>query len=145
MTDFPKIIWMYWNKGFVNLPKECLPSYNSYKKFNPEWEIKFLDDNILHKYIDDIDINTINKMKSNNVRVSHISDLLRLCLLKKNGGIWADITTLCTKKLDDWISKYDSELLFFSYKTIEIISSWWFCAKKDSKIIAIIPINIKNP
>ena len=43
MSEFPHIIWMFWDKGFENLPKECLACYNSYKRNNPEWDINVLD------------------------------------------------------------------------------------------------------
>lgn len=139
MSEFPHIIWMFWNKGFENLPEECLACYNSYKINNPEWDINVLDDNTLSTYIDDNELCIINKMKSNNVKIAHISDVIRICLLKKYGGIWADVTTFCSRNLDEWISEYNNkELLFFSdNNNIENISNWWFCAKKNSKIISI--------
>ena len=42
------------------------------------------------------------------------SDFVRICILKKYGGLWVDATTYCTIPLDDWLEKY-IQSGFFSF------------------------------
>lgn len=137
MSEFPQIIWMFWNKGFENLPKECLACYNSYKINNPDWDINVLDFDSLNEFIDNDDVLIINKLKENNVSLNHISDVIRLCLLKKNGGVWADITTYCNISINEMLKNIDNKelIIFCDLNDFKIISSWWLYAKVNCKII----------
>ena len=75
-------------------------SCKTWKIHNPEWKIILLDENNLKKYVNDIDY---LYDKNKNITFQAKSDIIRLSILKNNGGVWADATLLCSKPLDDWV------------------------------------------
>lgn len=98
--NIPKIIWSYWDTGLDNSPELVIKSYLSWKKYNPDYRIIFLDDNNLNEYIDiDFYINKINVKESYKQKKA---DLIRCILLSEYGGIWIDSSLLLTESLD-WI------------------------------------------
>ncbi len=68
------------------------------------------------------------------------SDVIRIHLLRKYGGVWADATLWCARSLDDWIDSVVTEpSCFFAYEKpgppCRPISSWFLAAGEDSRII----------
>ena len=107
----------------------CLETYKTY---NPEWNIIVLDDIHLYNYIE---ADVAKQIISSKLRVSHRSDLIRIYILAKFGGVWADLTTVCTRPLD-WIQKYvQSQMILYTYESTANISSW-FIACPQSSILA---------
>ena len=107
----PRKIWLFWSQGVSEAPfivKKCI---DSWVKENPTWDVVVLDENNLNKYI------SLNLPKNviANLCIAHQSDLIRLALLSKYGGIWTDATTFCTKPLDEWIDDACSEAGFFVF------------------------------
>ena len=47
-----KHIFIIWFQGFHNLPEICEKCYNSWKYKNPGWDIHFIDNLNIHKYIE---------------------------------------------------------------------------------------------
>lgn len=84
----------------------------------------------------------LDKWKSGQITHTHMTDLLRLELLIRYGGMWIDATVLCTsnrKKIPDYF--FNSDL--FLYQTLkpgrdgqaQPISSWLISAKTNNKIL----------
>lgn len=126
-----KNIFIYWNRGFNDCPdmvKKCL---SSCKKYNSNYNIVELDDQNIKKYIE------INSLLNNkNITTTSLSDIIRIMLLKKYGGIWIDATILCLKSFDDWLLDYVQMGFFaFELKCDRIISSWFIYGEKDNYII----------
>lgn len=133
-SHFPRIIWMYWHSGAENMPEECKKCWETYKKYNPLWEIIIVSDNNLLCYLDDY---ISSNIKKSTLRVSHKSDLIRIALLNKYGGVWADLTSICVDSLE-WIQQYkNASILLFSYDTKDDISSWWIACTRNSIISSI--------
>ena len=129
-----KNIFIYWNTGFnqaQQIVKLCL---SSWKKYNKNWNIIELDNNNLSDWIDlnSIILNIQNK----NITNTSLSDIIRICLLQKYGGIWCDATLLCVKPLDDWINEYYNNGFFaFEQNHHTKLSSWFLYGEKDNYII----------
>ena len=125
--EVPKIIWFLWFQGIENAPylvKKCL---SSWKKHNPGWEIRFLDDTNVKQYID---IEHIIQKNHRHVSKQVLSDLIRINLLKEYGGVWVDSTCFCCQPLDEWLDSYMSEG-FFAFHRPGIdrpISNWFLVA-----------------
>ena len=130
-----KQIFILWFQGFENAPlivKKCLFSW---KLKNPNWKIIELDNNNLSKYIN-FDKEIIN-FKNKKIEYPALSDIIRLTLLNKYGGVWVDATTFCNKPLDDWINKYN-KFGFWCFNKPgpdRLISSWFIFSKKNNYII----------
>lgn len=128
----PKKLWLYWHQGISDAPYVVKKCIESWIKKNPTWEIIILDSKNINDYIKlDIPEQTLNK-----ILLAHQSDLIRLLLLSKYGGVWADVTTFCIKSLDKWIDDYAQSGFFVFHKPGKdrIMSNWFIASKKDSII-----------
>ena len=86
-----------------------------------------LPDFIMKKYRDGI------------ITKTHMTDILRLELLIKYGGIWIDSTVLCTGEIPDYI--HESDLFIFQNLKpgrdgdAVALSSWFIAAKTNHKVL----------
>lgn len=94
-----KTIWLLWLQGWDKAPWLQQKVRDSWVKYNPGWNVELVDENNLKRYVD---IPYINKVEASAAK----SDVIRLSLLNKHGGVWADSTMLCMASLDEWI--YDA-------------------------------------
>lgn len=94
-SAIPNKIWSYWN-GPMNSVVE--KSVESWRHYNPNYEIIMIDRNNLHKYCN-VNIDNIPVAGESDARYS---DFVRLNVLSHHGGIWMDATCICHKSLD-WI------------------------------------------
>ena len=106
----PKKIWFLWYQGLSQAPLVVIKCYESWKKYNPDWEVIFLDENNLKNYI----TLSLPKEKLCELSKNHQSNLTRLELLSKYGGVWADATSLCRVPLDNWLEDY-TQAGFFAF------------------------------
>ncbi|NOD36584.1 MULTISPECIES: capsular polysaccharide synthesis protein [unclassified Ruegeria] len=92
----PKTIWIYWNRGEKNAPEIVKHCIASWRKQNPTWEVRVLDEN-------SVDQATSLNHNPKELSVQSYADLLRLKLLNEYGGVWVDATTYCLSPLDQWL------------------------------------------
>lgn len=99
----PKQIWSMWWQGVEALPDILKICYASHLKFFSETEdysyVLITKDNY-RQYIEVPEI-IEEKLHAGIISFTHFSDLLRVLLLEKYGGVWFDITLLLTKPLDN--------------------------------------------
>ncbi|NET79228.1 capsular polysaccharide synthesis protein [Okeania sp. SIO1F9] len=130
----PKKIWFLWYQGFSQAPLVVRKCYESWKKYNPDWEVIFLDENNIKDYI----TLSLPEEKLCQLPKTKQSNLVRLELLSKYGGVWADATSLCRVPLDKWLGDYTQAGFFaFVYKTKGYgwIFTWFLAAEKSNPII----------
>jgi len=132
-----KTIYILWLQGFKNAPEIVQSCVSSWIDKNPTWNVILLDESTVEKYIDISDI-----VKFKMISKASMSDVIRISLLKKYGGLWVDATTYCTRPLDDWLVERITQGFFaFNFeKSSNIppdrpISSWFLYAEKDNYII----------
>ena len=129
-----KNIWMYWEQGWDKAPKVVRMSKNSFFKFNPDYEIVLLDSNNINDYID---LPKGIETNYDNITIQKITDLYRLALLSKYGGIWTDATVICRRPINEWLENYYS-YSFFAFRNPgkdRLMSSWFIAADKKSLIL----------
>lgn len=127
----PKTIWLLWLQGWDTVPYVVQSVRTSWEKHNPGWTVKLITEDNLHEYVD---IPYINKVKSPAAK----SDIIRLSLLEKHGGVWADATMLCMQPLDNWVHKLiqpSSIWMYHGREDCTVLASWFIIAKKDSYMI----------
>ncbi len=89
----PRIIWTYWSGNSSHSADACLASI---VHANPNFTINVLNDENLHTYLPDFpDVPA-------DLCIQLVSDLIRLSLLKKYGGIWVDHSIVVSHSLE-WI------------------------------------------
>lgn len=129
----PRKIWLLWYQGLPNAPFVVQQCIESWQKHNPTWEITVLDEHNLAEYVK----SDLSKDTLSNLALCHQSDLIRLQLLSKYGGVWADATTFCRTPLDLWIDDYTASSFFaFSEPGKDrLISNWFLSAHSHCPII----------
>jgi hypothetical protein len=86
--------WTFWDKGFENSPdivRICSDNLNSIKKL----DVKHLSNESWSDYVD-LPKHIVDKYRSGIIPTAHFSDILRIELLFKHGGVWLDSTVLVT-------------------------------------------------
>jgi|3_EtaG_2_1085321.scaffolds.fasta_scaffold15035_6 hypothetical protein len=122
----PKILWMYWDGGYESINEVSRRCFESWKYHNHDWDIRFLDNDNVTEYFDLGDWTLPDGQKT--------SEVLRIHLLSKYGGVYSDIDVFCCKPLDEWIHDSNPEG-FFAFDlpgTRRIISTWFFASTKGN-------------
>lgn len=135
--SIPKIIWIFW---FDPIQPELIHlCINNIKHKNPQYEVKVLNKKNIENYIN-IDIEKLIKI----MPMANLSDLIRLKLLKRYGGIWADASIIINQSFDEFFTLDDLKYDFIGYynayqsgaSTIPVIESWLIAAPPNSVFIS---------
>lgn len=133
----PKIIWLYWDEVKISSATAEL-CINLIKTMHPAFEVQVLNKiNIFH-YLPDFPKGVTEKDPN------FVSDLVRLMLIEKYGGIYLDATVLLSKPID-WALKLLNEdrseaVLYYSDENtldqeFPMLESWFIVARPNSKFI----------
>jgi hypothetical protein len=94
-----KTIWILWLQGWENAPWLQQRVAESWIKNNPDWSIKLINEDQAYILLPDIEYMYDT---SKTITPQAKSDIIRLSLLAKYGGVWADATMLCMQPLNNW-------------------------------------------
>ena len=112
----PRTIWMYWAQGEAAAPPLVRACIASWRAQNPGWQVRVLDRDSAPGAIE-------MPMTPDTLPVQSFADLLRLRLLHREGGVWADATLFCLHPLDTWLPPL-AQKGFFCYLWTD--ADWWF-------------------
>jgi hypothetical protein len=131
LREIPKVIWMYWGQGAENAPHVVGRCIESWKRQNPGWEVRVLDENTVSTYADLSDLPDFLPRR-------FAADLLRLRLLKAHGGVWTDATVFCHKPLDDWLPLMAASGFFCLVNPGQDrwFSSWFLASQQDHDLVS---------
>ena len=134
-SSFPKKLFLLWFQGWNHAPEVVTYCQRSWEHYNPTWEIHFLDNSNLSDYVALDDLSPLSDALPPYI----LSEIVRLRLLKKYGGVWADATCFCCRPLDEWLEGYlDSGFFAFSRPGKDrMISSWFLAAAPGNHLVAI--------
>ena len=129
-----KKIWIYWNRGFHRANELVNACAKSWQHYNPGYEVVLLNDKNMRDYIDIS--HHLHKIK-HSTSIQAWSDIFRINLLHKHGGIWVDATVACNKPLDSWIVDRNKNGFFaFSNPQPSLhVASWFLYAEKNNIIL----------
>ena len=134
MTNYPNIIWMYWDQGTDSMPDLTLRCLAQWRKCAPNHEIRLLDKISIQTYLPEEIIPIIAKAKKKSYAA--MSDVIRIALLKTHGGIWIDVTVWPLIPLDDWLSPTDAGFFAFANPGPDRkLSSWFLAANQQSVLV----------
>nr|QFG74170.1 MAG: capsular polysaccharide synthesis protein [Megaviridae environmental sample] len=128
-----KKLFVFWNKGWENVPEIIELCIKSWKNIHKDFEIVQLDDNNLNNYIDIEEY--IPKYKNKQISIQAKSDIIRICLLHKYGGLWIDATIYFNKKIDNKIFEKGFFSLDNKLPPLRYISSFFLYSEKNNYII----------
>lgn len=133
-----RTVWICWLQGIENAPELVKKCYQSVKKHFVGWNIIVVTADNLHEYTE-FPKYILDKWRSGVITNTHFSDLLRIELLTRHGGLWLDATVYCSGSLPKDIEKTE----LFMYQAlkpgytghINRISSWMIWAKSNNHIL----------
>jgi len=134
----PKQIWMYWDTGEATAPPVVAACIDSWRRRNPDWTVTVLDGESLAR----LEI----PGKPAPMTVQAYSDLVRLWLLRRHGGVWIDATVMCLRPLNDWLpplTRYGffafvwsaADKWFVLPNVHRIMTSWFLASEPDGEIV----------
>ena len=94
-------IYFCWLQGEENLPPIVRCCYNSLKQNAGHYKIVFVDEKNFSDYVD-IAPHIMEKFRAGKISRTHFSDILRINLLERYGGLWLDATVLVTEPLENY-------------------------------------------
>lgn len=126
----PQRIWSYWDTGEENAPEIVKFCLRSWREQNPDWSTIVLSDETLGEYISFEGI-------PQNVTKTRQSNIIRMRLLSKYGGVWVDSTTYCATSLNSWIRLVSGGgfFVFFRETRYRGIATWFMASKPNGYII----------
>ena len=136
---------MYWHQGWCHAPDVVKRCVSTWQTHNPTWRIHLLD---AASIAGEVRLPSVME-KLQPTYLASRSDVVRLLLLRKYGGVWADATLWCARPLDDWIDSVTEPSGFFAYDKPgpgpnyrgpigrRPISNWFLAASEDSRIVDI--------
>ena len=139
-----KTIWMLWLQGRQSAPLLVQRCIESWEEKNPEWRVDCLDAQSLQRFID---IKSYVDLETQSVIPAHLADIIRVALLNKFGGVWADATTYCNRPLDEWLT-FHMDCGFFAFTMMphdkRPISNWFLASEPGGDIIAACDSSVKK-
>ncbi len=139
--DSSNKVWICWFQRMENAPALVQKCFDSVKSNLTDREVILITAENMDQYVSFPDY-TIEKWKAGVITHTHLTDLLRLELLIKYGGMWLDATVFCSEERDgipDYF--FDSDLFFYQCLKpgrdghCQYISSWLMSAKTNNKVL----------
>lgn len=133
------IIWIFWWQGRENLTELSEKCFISIEKNKGKRKVVLITKYNLSNYIK-LPKYIYRKFKEKKITLTHFSDIVRVNLLKKYGGLWLDATIYVTDSLDNVPQNTIFSLGFsfdFDIKNVYISKCKWssFCLGAPSNTI----------
>ena len=94
-----KNIWVLWWQGKEEMPELVQACYQSVTEHCGEFNVILLHKDNISDYVELPDY-ILRQFETGSISVTHLSDIIRVNLLKTRGGIWMDATLLLTDDID---------------------------------------------
>jgi hypothetical protein len=137
--EIPKTIWTYWDSE--DLPDFVSKCIDKWRRLHPDWTIIVLNPKNLKDYLPETDI---FKLKFADTKPRQ-SDFVRLHILPKFGGVWADASVVPTQSWD-WVvdeqKKKGSDFIGYyrqgatTKSEYPVIESWFFACPMGSNFVS---------
>ena len=131
----PKILWTYWNEE--PLPEFIADCIDTWRKENPDYEINIVTNDNLESFVGSSEANAIKNWKYND-SPQRMSDLVRLSVLPKFGGVWLDASIICYECLD-WVFSTNKPKVYsipeLSTPDDPLIESWFITCEPGDPFV----------
>lgn len=128
-----KIIWTMWLQGEAAAPELVRRCTKTWRDKNPGYQFIFLSQDNLFDYVDP---DEFAPLSFDSLAFPPRSDLVRLYLLSRYGGVWADPTSICTAPLDQWLDLGGASFFAFEKPGLDRPLANWFMASEKQGYIA---------
>jgi hypothetical protein len=130
----PRTVWTLWLQGWSNAPPMVAACLRTWRAHNPTWTVRSLAAEDLPALLDGDP--TWNVIQSRALSPPHQADLVRIGLLRRYGGVWADATCYCLKPLDAWLPEAAATGFFAFDRPAEdrMVANWFIASTLDHHI-----------
>jgi hypothetical protein len=141
LPPIPKVIWTYWaGSALPALAKACVLSWMHY---HPSWQVRVLTPENLTQYLSptELDMKSIQWVDSR----ARESDIARINVIAKHGGVWLDATLLLAApmKFIETIETEGEGPAFAGYylqqftltPCLPVVENWAFAARPGSVFV----------
>ena len=122
-----------WYQGLAESPPLVQICVHSWRRFNPDWKVIVLDRSSLTSWIDPREVPN----NRSDLSLQQLSDLARIGVLQRYGGIWVDATVFCLRPLAEWFDhRHDAG--FFAFRNPardRMMSTWFIGSEKDDPLL----------
>ena len=131
-----------WFQGFNSAPELVRKCRHSWQRHNSNWQVISLDGENYKEYIN---LDDIIRQHRHTIPIVHLSELVRINLLAKFGGVWVDATCFCCRPLDEWLEdNLTSGFFAFEKPGKDRLLSSWFLASVENCHLAKIYSQLVN-
>lgn len=139
-SSIPKKIWICWFQGEENAPDIVKMCIASVRKTFSDYSVIVISDKNIDEYIE-IPKFIKDKREKGIIKPAHFSDLIRLELLIKYGGIWLDSTVFVNSKnlIEHILEGKERLFVYQDFKAIDSyvgISNWCIVANKNNPYLS---------
>jgi hypothetical protein len=127
----PRIIHIFWDQGFENAPPLVQRCVSSWHDQNPRWRLNLLSST-------EAEVILPRSSLPAGCTVQAYADMLRLRLLRAQGGVWADATCYCSKSLDGWLPWMMAQSDFFAFARPAYdrpLANWFLASQPNGRIV----------
>ena len=108
----PKTFFIYWHND--EYPKIIKYNINKIKKLHPDYKVNVLNRNTVNNFINIEKYNFNFNDKLLNTE-TYFSDILRILILAKYGGIWIDASFILWKRVNNIVKSHNKLVLIRNY------------------------------
>lgn len=139
MPDIPRRIWMFWDQGEASAPAVVRHCIASWRRHHPAWQITVLDAQSIEEFVE----LRLPAQKLAAIGQTKKANLLRLALLERHGGVWADATTLCCQPLDAWLPELSGSgfFAFTNSNPDRLLANWFLVSAAGNPLISALLAN----
>jgi len=132
MNAFPRIVWLLWLQGWSEAPWLARQVRRSYEKFASAYDLRLLDAANVSVYMN------VSYLQHPSLSAAARSDVIRVHLLARYGGLWADSSLLALLPLEEWLPSAVAPAGFWSYHSgdSDRPCSWVLAAVEGSYVMA---------
>lgn len=126
-----RVVYMLWLQGWEDAPELVRACRESWVLMNPGWQVLALDAHSVREHVD------VPSWAVEKLSAAQLSDLIRLRLLERHGGVWADATTMCNWPLDSWLPEFFDQGFFAFWRPARGygLSSWFLAADAGHPLV----------
>ncbi len=131
----PRTIWMLWLQDWDAAPEIVRACRRTWEALNPTWTLRPLTRASLPAVLDERALASIGATPPPALQT--LADIVRIELLARDGGVWADATTYCLRPLDTWLPEATPNGFFAFAKPgpDRMISTWFLAAAPRSALL----------
>jgi hypothetical protein len=122
-----------WTQGLDQAPAVPRACVETWMRHNPDWDLTVLDAETLCDWADP----ALCGPRAQSLHPYRLSELARLSLLLRHGGVWADATCFCMRPLDEWLPGC-LESGFFAFASPgpdRILASWFLASAPGDYVV----------